>query len=45
MTADEIKTICAWCEVRMKGNKDAEHLSHGICEPCFNKEIAQQGDL
>lgn len=41
MTLEDIKHVCAWCGVLLRGNPEAPVTSHGICEECamkFEKE-------
>lgn len=37
----EIKVICAWCQEHMRGPKDSPHISHGICQKCFDQEMKE----
>jgi len=30
----ETKTECAWCGVHMRGNPEAERVTHSICSVC-----------
>ncbi len=34
------KIVCAWCSVDM-GPTEAEGTSHGICQSCYDAEIAR----
>ena len=38
-----MKVICAWCNKDMgeKGGKDVEGISHGVCEECLTRLLAE----
>lgn len=33
----DFRVICAWCDKFLRGDPNAESLSHGICEDCVEK--------
>lgn len=35
-----MKTICAWCKIKMTGPDDGP-VSHGICKPCMDDLLAK----
>ena len=40
-----MKTVCAWCQKHMDGNKNDSIVSHGICLDCYeaiNKELDKE---
>lgn len=39
MTEPEIRICCSWCGIHIRGSLDAPHVSHGICERCYNQEL------
>lgn len=39
------RTICAWCSKHLKGQRDAELVSHGICSDCRDKANASAKHL
>lgn len=36
----DLKVVCAWCKVHMRGDVNNTNVSHGICKVCFNKVVA-----
>jgi len=30
----KVKVVCAWCGRHMRGPKNAELVSHGLCKKC-----------
>lgn len=38
-----IRVECAWCHTHIKGDLDAEVISHGLCTDCFSAVV--NGDL
>ena len=41
-----LKVICAWCTKKMEvkeidGESSESAMSHGICEPCKDKELEE----
>ena len=35
------KRICAWCKAIMGYRDDIDRDTHGICDPCMKKELAE----
>ena len=35
-----LKVVCAWCGKHLKGSETAGDVSHGICEACQTKTVA-----
>ena len=35
-----LKVVCAWCGKHQKGSETADEVSHGICEECQTKTVA-----
>lgn len=40
--AEDIKTVCSWCEKHLAGLVDAKKTSHGICPACERKHFPDQ---
>lgn len=43
LQAHELKRVCGWCQKYLGGPKDSPHISHGICEPCLEREMRETG--
>lgn len=39
----ELKRVCGWCQKYLGGPKDSPHVSHGMCEPCLEREMREAG--
>lgn len=39
---ENMKSICCICGKLLKGNPDAEIISHGMCKPCSEKYLFEQ---
>lgn len=44
-TIQQIKTVCAWCNVLIHDGDDSKGLSHGMCQACCQKEFSSIYDL
>lgn len=40
-----IKVVCAWCGKHMNGDKNAEEVSHGMCDKCYKEYEKQLEEL
>lgn len=38
--AELMKSICCVCQAHLRGPVDALVISHGLCEPCYLKQLA-----
>jgi hypothetical protein len=39
-TGENIRTVCAECKAHVRGDPNAPIVSHGLCRPCFDAQMA-----
>lgn len=41
VAASSIRTVCMYCSALIRDGEQQEPLSHGVCQPCFDREAAK----